>query len=796
MYPQIRDAELSRSARRNSTTVSKTKQAFGLLLRSLDRDSGKGASHGCSASIGSSESDAHSTRPSLREIYAGLESPSISTGDELDVLLKRLCLSALEAASIKRLLERCTSQSVPQGMRTPLYRYQSKSVWKMLFRENIPRTVPLPNLIPAATYSGDVVYFDADTGAVQLETSCDGFEDVRGGVICEDMGTGKTIVCLASVMYTRGRLAKTSDFVEIHCQVGRESGDADDLRVPSLLHIAAEALLKTSRQRFSTATALPDRILNIINTPPFYFSESQRPALLNRRDMARRAPAALLKVFLSSSTIVIVPDTLVNQWVGEIHKHIEPLQLNFLTISSVNDDIPDATVLATYDLVIITYGRFSLEYSRGGLEFTGVPRVCECPYVGASRERTCHCQTDSYVSPLLQLHWQRLIVDEGHVMASDTTNVTRLASKLHVSSRWCCTGTPTRNIVAEFSRAKEDQQDLSKLGFLFGSFLQMQPYAAERHIWTKNVALLFLRDEPGGAMRLQRILQRCMIRTQKADIEADIVLPPLNERIVKIPFTDVQRLTYNCLISAFHANSVLSERDGEDYFFHPSNRRNLRVALDNMWQSCFWFSSNALVEAVKSTVANAEEGLAKAAQRGYPESDCEILRQVIQHCQRAVFDPVWQFAMRTTHMCYRVDAVTSTGGDALDKEVLQVATSEEQNNNVYITGRGLDCVKDGCVALSKQFLGLGDTFDGAMEKARGDEQAENAVMTDYNTNELLIRQDLERSFRINILATVCGKLDYLVTRIRQHMADGERCSSLVQITTCCIQHTKPWIFRA
>ena len=186
--------------------------------------------------------------------------------------------------------------------------------------------------------------------------------------------------------------------------------------------------------------------------------------------------------------------------------------------------------------------------------------ICRCPTFETSRVPNCQCGHTAGVSPLLQVRWKRLIVDEGHVSASLVSNMTPFAQLLSIERRWVVTGTPTTNLLGlSFGQSSElevrdgeeleyepdsdpdidpdsasvttstsdnvtvarewtqyDREDLRKLDNMATHFVGIPQFKAEPGVFFSSVTTALFGPQrlplPGAIQVLKQVMQTVMIR--------------------------------------------------------------------------------------------------------------------------------------------------------------------------------------------------------------------------------------------------------------------------------------------
>ncbi|KAF9246232.1 P-loop containing nucleoside triphosphate hydrolase protein [Melanogaster broomeanus] len=648
---------------------------------------------------------------SMAEIYSELPSPVLhSVSDDP-----------------KQLSHHIASGKAIWGLRSNLYGYQRQSVAAMIQKETNTSPVPDPLYITVTCMSGTKYYLQPST--MSLLRECPMVASARGGILCEELGTGKTIMVLGLVLATIGQLPDPEESLVEHrpvltplayqhftfdeCATARTRAGwkskvpTAERRVPSLMelllhYVRVSREVMDPREYEDKATHLLPLILG--NTPFYHHYNAELAAQMLKISRSRRAPDLRPRVmYLTSATLVVVPLALLGQWDREIHKHCRSRVRALIVRPSTN--LPGARELASeYDVSQCILG-FRKESTRNKTENLHRLKPCSCPCFMDSRVPDCRCPGDDEVTPLLQIRWKRLVIDEGHTSGNIAATINYFARILTIERKWIVTGTPTSNILGlSLGRADGDQeegfvdelatvssstaldsegsnqriwgqydsQNLRKLGTMIGDFLAVPQF----HFDPKNFGLHIstpLCDprgpRPGAIDVLSQVMQMVMVRHRIGDVEKDIVLPSMKHDIIYMDLNEYALKSYNAMQASIVVNAIDSERKDLDYIFHPRRAKELQNAIDNLSQSLFWSASNILYN-VDQICREADAFVARAIKHQMPQEDLDLLQEALRHAAVAAGDKLWRAMQHHEDVPFRVSGLDSNIFEAWTRATL------------------------------------------------------------------------------------------------------------------------------
>ncbi|KAJ5202752.1 hypothetical protein N7449_004831 [Penicillium cf. viridicatum] len=563
---------------------------------------------------------------SLYYIFNTLQEPTLDL-DRLTDLHSRDAMEALLGDSVR-------------GLKTQLHPFQRESAVVMVQREAEPALALDPRFQPWRGPTGLEFYYNKESGSILRDKIL--YPEACGGILAESMGCGKTLISLAVILATRGHFPKIPvEYQTLENPIRNKTG--------TLMEMAAAAVGRFSlpwKDFFDLQLVEKEKDYN--NCRKACMAQSGSYMIPAKRDNQRSTsgyaePAEHIR--LCSGTLVIVPENLVDHWEREITTHTSDLKLLVLR---TKDTTPSTDELLNFDIVMFSKGRCSKEKAN----------------------RNSRAQKSD--APILDLHWLRVIVDEGHNLAGKTTEMVDFLRKLKFERRWMISGTPLSEMYGvELSIASQEvgtddtesspddhagsipqtrrkggneDPDLRKLGDMVHNFFKLSPWANNPKEWacyTKTVGKDGIsRKSPS----LRATLQSLVIRHRYETVKKEITLPPLYNKVVYLEPTFYDRLYINMFLFTLAVNAITSEREGPDYMFYEGdekkknkNKNKLTELIQNLRLAGFWWAGD---DNVQSTVDIALEYL-EENQEKMTVADFNQLKQGIQIGRKAMSSPGW-----------------------------------------------------------------------------------------------------------------------------------------------------------
>jgi SNF2 family DNA or RNA helicase len=286
---------------------------------------------------------------------------------------------------------------------------------------------------------------------------------------------------------------------------------------------------------------------------------------------------------------------------------LEPFLLQenpFMFIDDGSKALPPSDVLSRFRIVLTSYNRLTAEvrvwivfryllhvslqyyltsFQQWKWKLGSVEQEVKASKKGSVGER--YWGEEGFVpkaSPLLKVHWLRLIVDEGHVMGKDVSNAIQFASWVSADRRWVMTGTPTQQI--------SSQNGLRQL-FHLSNFLKHEFFARElgqEKTWTHLISRGWKDEKVASFFRLSHLLSFLMIRHTKADL---VEIPPPIFSTSYISLSQSETTTYNTLAAVIRTNLITTSMEGrtsgwQDSLLNPRQSRFASEALTNLRVAC------------------------------------------------------------------------------------------------------------------------------------------------------------------------------------------------------------------
>ncbi|KDQ57760.1 hypothetical protein JAAARDRAFT_35442 [Jaapia argillacea MUCL 33604] len=221
----------------------------------------------------------------------------------------------------------------------------------------------------------------------------------------------------------------------------------------------------------------------------------------------------------STSTLIVVPLSVLSNWEKQIDDHCVPGALSHYVYYGANRSISPQQ-LRKYDVVITTYQVVTKEHGDS------------CSTKGEPSKKKKKVEKN-----LFEIEWKRIILDEGHNIRNPRTKMAKAVCGLSAQRRWVLSGTPIIN----------SPRDLGSIM----TFLQIC-HPLDNEDFFKRLLLRPLKDgSPAGAELLRALMtQTCIRRTKEMkDSEGNylVPLPPVEVTLVPVALSEEARTLYDAV---------------------------------------------------------------------------------------------------------------------------------------------------------------------------------------------------------------------------------------------------------
>ncbi|KAF8351074.1 SNF2 family N-terminal domain-containing protein [Amanita rubescens] len=247
--------------------------------------------------------------------------------------------------------------------------------------------------------------------------------------------------------------------------------------------------------------------------------------------------------------LVVAPTVAIIQWKHEVLSHTDGLQVLVWHGSSRETSHKE---LAKYDVVLTTYSVLESCFRKqeSGFKRKGV----------IIKEK----------SPVHQVKWHRILLDEAHNIKERVTNTAKAAFELEGQYRWCLSGTPLQNRVGElyslvrflggdpFSYYFCRRCDCKSLHWKFSNKATCDDcgHTPMHHtcFWNNEILTPIQKNGMSGPgeiafKKLKILLDRMMLRRTKLQKADDLGLPPRTVIIRRDYFSPEEKELYLSLFS-------------------------------------------------------------------------------------------------------------------------------------------------------------------------------------------------------------------------------------------------------
>ncbi|EMG50087.1 RAD26 DNA repair and recombination protein RAD26 [Candida maltosa Xu316] len=271
---------------------------------------------------------------------------------------------------------------------------------------------------------------------------------------------------------------------------------------------------------------------------------------------------------LDKPVLIVVPATVLNQWVNEFHRWWPPLRCVILHSigSGMNEKISESKLEEYLETTDPTASKSSLQGIKSKINAKEIiDRVLEKGHVLV----TTYVGLRIYADYILPHEWGYAVLDEGHKIRNPDSDISLTCKKIKTVNRIILSGTPIQNNLIELW-SLFDFIFPGRLGTLpvfqqqFSVPINMGGYANSNNLQVKTAYKC--------AVVLRDLITPYMLRRLKSDVAKD--LPKKNEMVLFVKLTKIQQDLYEKFLQSDDLDSILK------------GKRNVLMGVDILRKIC------------------------------------------------------------------------------------------------------------------------------------------------------------------------------------------------------------------
>lgn len=305
-------------------------------------------------------------------------------------------------------------------------------------------------------------------------------QSMSGGILADDMGLGKTLTMISLIL--------------------KQKELADQKNNDKTAEIKEEDNIKD----FESGSESEDSVILVEDKGVECKKEVKGESKISDGSDAKEEKDPLIE---SDSTLIISPASLLFHWEKEIRNRCNRGLLSIHLFHGTSRE-KEPSRLAEFDVVITTYD---------------IVRRC----LSAKAE-------EKQENALMQIKWNRIILDEAHQIKNFKSQSSEAACKLEAKTRWAMSGTPVQNNLTDM--------------YAMLKFLHCRPFD-EYKVWKNQVD----NKTTNGKERLKTLVSCIVLRREKSQNDTFgkplVNLPKRTFVTHKLKLNDVEREVYQKLQS-------------------------------------------------------------------------------------------------------------------------------------------------------------------------------------------------------------------------------------------------------